>query len=274
MDNMIQAYTCKPTLVQRILGKNYKWWYIVIYNYKTAVNDKIGLLFAVLRFTIPILVSTLVYSSFETSRNLTGELALGNFFFQITAMAFGISWDLRFNIIKGGLTNKLLQPTDYITSQLFVALGFNLFVLIIRFCIYFPLLFLFGSKLLITPNLFLAFLVIVISFLAYFFAEIILGCTAFWFQVASNRILEVYYDLIQVLSGATIILSLNPITQKFTFLPFSIASWHPLQIYLGKYDTNQTFLVFIGGITWCLILYFLAKLIFKLGLRRNEAVGL
>ncbi|MFM7853798.1 MAG: ABC-2 family transporter protein [Flammeovirgaceae bacterium] len=51
-------------------------------------------------------------------------------------------------------------------------------------------------------------------------------------------------------------------------------AYYPAQIYLGKYDTDQTVLVFLGGIAWCGILYFLAKLVFRLGLKRNESVGL
>jgi ABC-type uncharacterized transport system permease subunit len=47
-----------------------------------------------------------------------------------------------------------------------------------------------------------------------------------------------------------------------------------MQIYLGKYDFNQTLMVFAGGIAWCIVLYFLAKWVFKMGLKRNEAVGL
>jgi len=47
-----------------------------------------------------------------------------------------------------------------------------------------------------------------------------------------------------------------------------------MQIYLGKYDTFQTVLVFGGGIFWCVLLYFLAKFVFKMGLKKNESVGL
>jgi ABC-type uncharacterized transport system permease subunit len=47
-----------------------------------------------------------------------------------------------------------------------------------------------------------------------------------------------------------------------------------MQIYLGEYTNLEIFYVFLGGLAWCIILYFLAKLVFKLGLKRNEAVGL
>lgn len=130
----------KSIFLQKILGRNYKWWYLIQYNFKLAFNDRFGIFVTVLRFTIPLLITLLIYSSFESSRNLGGELALTNYFFQITAIAFGISWDLRFNIIKGGLSNKLLVPTDYIKSQLFVALGFSSFTLFLRTLVYIPIL--------------------------------------------------------------------------------------------------------------------------------------
>jgi hypothetical protein len=58
------------------------------------------------------------------------------------------------------------------------------------------------------------------------------------------------------------------------FLPTSYILHHPMQIYLGKYTNLEIFYVFLGGLAWCAVLYFLAKLVFKMGLKRNEAVGL
>jgi ABC-type uncharacterized transport system permease subunit len=272
MTNSTTIY--QPTLMQRLLGRNYKWWYIMQYNFKLAFNDRLGLLVTVIRFTLPLLITILIYSSFQESKNLTGELSLSNYLFQITAMAFGISWDLRFNIIKGGLSNKLLQPTDYINSQLAVALGFSTFTFILRTLVYIPILIYSGSHLILSSNLILAILRCVISFLSYLWLEIVVGSCAFWFNVASNRILEIYYDLIPLLAGAIILLQLNSTTRLISQLPFAIAAYHPMQIYLGKYDLNQTMMVFAGGIVWCFVLYFLAKWVFAMGLKRNEAVGL
>jgi ABC-type uncharacterized transport system permease subunit len=47
-----------------------------------------------------------------------------------------------------------------------------------------------------------------------------------------------------------------------------------MQIYLGKYSPTETLMVVLGGIAWCLVLYFLANFVFKMGLKRNESVGL
>ena len=55
---------------------------------------------------------------------------------------------------------------------------------------------------------------------------------------------------------------------------FAFTFYHPMQIYLGKYSILETIYVFGGGIVWCIILYYSAKWVFKMGLKRNEAVGL
>jgi ABC-type uncharacterized transport system permease subunit len=47
-----------------------------------------------------------------------------------------------------------------------------------------------------------------------------------------------------------------------------------MQIYLGKYSNLEIFYTFLGGLVWCIMLYFLAKLVFKMGLKKNESVGL
>ena len=56
--------------------------------------------------------------------------------------------------------------------------------------------------------------------------------------------------------------------------PFTYLLHHPMQIYLGKYSALETLYVFGGGIVWCVILYYLVKWVFKMGLKRNEAIGL
>jgi ABC-type uncharacterized transport system permease subunit len=47
-----------------------------------------------------------------------------------------------------------------------------------------------------------------------------------------------------------------------------------MQIYLGKYSMTEIIYTFFGGIAWCFVLWILARVIFKLGLKKNEAVGL
>jgi ABC-2 type transport system permease protein len=91
---------------------------------------------------------------------------------------------------------------------------------------------------------------------------------------SNDAVKRVYESLNLVLVGTLIPLDKMPFSSFFSLLPYSWILHHPMQIYLGKYDFNQTILVFAGGIAWCVILFFFAKIIFKAGLKRNEAVGL
>ena len=110
-------------------------------------------------------------------------------------------------------------------------------------------------------------------FIKYFF-NIILGYLAFWFMEVEGFV-QSYAAVSIFLAGNVVPLNIIPFVGNYLILtPFAFTFYHPMQIYLGKYNTNQTILVFLGGITWFIILYFLAKLVFKMGLKRNESVGL
>jgi ABC-type uncharacterized transport system permease subunit len=103
--------------------------------------------------------------------------------------------------------------------------------------------------------------------------NIIISATAFWtpefggIVVASNV-------FIRGMSGFFVPFYLLSAWSCLFYNPLAFTFYHPMQIYLGKYDTTQTIFVFLGGMAWCLILYFLAKIVFKMGLKRNESVGL
>jgi ABC-2 type transport system permease protein len=115
---------------------------------------------------------------------------------------------------------------------------------------------------------------IAVSIVILFLVELILGTVAFWINTASNRVIEIAADLITLTSGSLVQLNLNQITQWFIYSPFAFAVYHPMQIYLGKYSPLQTLYFFLGGVGWCVLLYIAAKWLFKIGLKRNEAVGL
>ena len=41
---MTQTTIYKPTFLQKFLGRNYKWWFILIYNLKRTTNYRIDLI--------------------------------------------------------------------------------------------------------------------------------------------------------------------------------------------------------------------------------------
>ena len=105
------------------------------------------------------------------------------------------------------------------------------------------------------------------------FLQIISSSIAFWtpeFQgvVATSELIA------KLLSGALVPIYLLGNFSFIKYLPLSFGFYHPMQIYLGKYSQVEILVTFAGGLAWCLALWILARLVFKAGLKRNEAVGL
>ena len=116
-------------------------------------------------------------------------------------------------------------------------------------------------------------LLAILAYLINTMIGITVGLTAFWFTSFHGS--ASFFDNLKLLfSGKFFPLHALAIFQFSFFLPFAFTFYHPMQIYLGKYDNFQIFWVFAGGVFWCIFLYFLAKFVFKMGLKRNESVGL
>jgi ABC-2 type transport system permease protein len=112
-----------------------------------------------------------------------------------------------------------------------------------------------------------------VGFLIFLFVDILLGSLAFWLKQIAPLI-ETRSVLFPFLAGALVLLPTNKFTAFFANLPLSFGVYHPTQIYLAKYSQSEILQTFIGGVIWCLVLWIMARLVFKAGLKRNEAVGL
>ena len=106
----------------------------------------------------------------------------------------------------------------------------------------------------------------------YLFIEWIFASFSFW-TVEGYGLDSLLYNLLKILSGS--IIPLHFFNQPLIYLlPTSFLVFHNTNIYLGKYSQIQIFQTFVGGILWCFVLFILARIVFKIGLKRNEAVGL
>jgi ABC-2 type transport system permease protein len=103
----------------------------------------------------------------------------------------------------------------------------------------------------------------------------VVGLIAFW-SVQTTAVDSFYYSLRNFLRGDNIPLWIlaTYFGSWVSFTPFAFFIHHPFQIYLGKYSATEIVYTFVGGIGWCIILWLLARIVFKMGLKRNEAVGL
>jgi ABC-2 type transport system permease protein len=274
--------TYKPTLLQKLLGRNYKWWYISLLGFKSNTTYRYNSLAWLFSSVVMVFGTLIVWYINYSQYNQVGVLD-SSFKEIFTYLVVGegcifasmIQFDIGENIQDGKFTTKLLIPTSYLKYYIVYQFGYQFFENISKFIIYLSL-GLILSQFLILPSFaaFLGFgLAVIIAYSINILIGIIIGGTAF-FLTAFFGSAGLFDSLKIILGGKLFPLDKLRILQPLIFSPFAFTFYHPMQIYLGKYNSTETLLVFAGGITWCIILYFLAKFVFKKGLKRNEAVGL
>jgi ABC-2 type transport system permease protein len=268
-----------PTIMQKLLGRQYKWWYLVVYFIVLASATISANIFALFGTLVNFTAISYIWLLNGASAIVMTYLLLGRLYKTITDNFW---YDRIGADISGGAINSLLlKPTDYIIYNLIASLGSRLTRNLTNFVGVGVIVFIiayFKVSLILTINIWLVLLLLPFSIIINYYIAFIIGNIAFFIKDKRdfNGFTIGLNQLIVVLSGAIIPLDKLPsdFLNIIDKLPFAYSLHLPMQIYLGKYDSIQTLLVFAGGIAWCVILYFLAKLIFKLGLKRNEAVGL
>jgi ABC-2 type transport system permease protein len=183
-----------------------------------------------------------------------------------------------FDILRGQTTIDLLKPQPYLLLKIFDTYGESLLQNIIKSGILAFMLII----MLLTNNItyfnwinfFQAVCLLPIAWIILYLIEITVAFSAFFMRQMNGVILNFSF-FSNLFMGRTFPLNLIIFSQTvLLFNPFAYLFYHPVQIYLGKYSNLEIFYVFLGGIAWCFILYFLAKLVFQIGLKRNESVGL
>lgn len=267
------------TFLQQSLGKNYKWWYILKYASLSESGNKLGFFAKYLASFLTIVSSLYIWSLVDYNSELFTYLLVGKIYFELTSNNYFYRLS---NLIVTGKINKLLYPVNFSLYQYFEALGIRIIKNLLSIggtflgVIFCTLTF---AKINIIWN-FLAFLILLtpITFSIYQFLGIILGSLFFWIKnpIDVDSVHESFRVSILVLAGTLIPLSKLPfgLSNFFEILPTSYFLHHPMQIYLGKYNNFEILQTFEGGIAWCFVLWILARLIFKAGLKKNEAVRL
>ena len=265
------------TFLQQTLGKNYKWWYLTHYEFKKSSSQFKAFLLNNSVLTIEFLAIVFIWRINSPSADIITYLAIGRIFTRL--MSTWIDGHLSILIMKGGLTNFLIVPSNVFARIFFSDLGFNFFRSFITTLII--LLFanlVFSGYLIFSYSLVYLIPLFIIAFLIRTFLNFSFGSITFWNNDLANAtsILNSFKTAGGLMSGNTIPLFVifsgfyNPIF----WTPFAFLLHHPMQIYLGKYNQTEIIQTFVGGIIWCITLWILARLIFKVGLKKNEAIGL
>lgn len=276
--SMTPTYT--PTLMEKLLGKQYKWWVFIKYRVKRRFAYRINNLFFSLGefLTLVSTISIWILASNGFSPSLNDKFTyfiFGTIFYLL--IYHWPSYDVGPEIRDGRITNTLLLPQNTFTYYWFRSYFFALVqgsTVISLILLASPIWYSWVTwpSNLLNWLLLLAFMPIAITIK--FFTEMIVACFAFWSTEIDGLMIN-YTLFTNFFSGR--LFPLNLIIGSF-FINliniFAFLFYHPMQIYLGKYDLTQTLLVFTSGIAWCFVLWLLAKWIFHAGLKRNESVGL
>lgn len=263
----------KPSFWQKLLGQNYKWYFLIKYWLRANTAYFWSEVFVGLNRTLTLLGTCVIFLYLgQNQQQILNYLLLGSVFFAITDPV--MSWFISGDIKHGKITKWLMYPTNYLNTLFFIALANCLYLSATCLVGLVPVILLFHQNIDLSGNFWPLLLFLIISFVIRLSLQVLTGFSAFWF-VEGNGLNHLVQNAENFLSGSMFPLSILPVYFNWLqYSPFAFTFYHPMQIYLGKYSQLQTLWVFTGGIVWCVILYFLAKLVFKMGLKRNESVGL
>jgi ABC-2 type transport system permease protein len=266
------------TRLQQTLGKNYKWWYLLQFQFKASTVYRTSAILWTFIKVLSILGMVLVwYVNIQAGSNLYTFSTIFTYFVigSLISKSNGVHWNVSQMITKGTISKYLISPSNPRVRLIIEDIGWWFFQNSFEIIAILIVGFLGRSYLTIfDSNLFV--LALVCGVIGYFISILfafILGCTSF-FLTDAHAILDLQYQADYFLSGKAIPLNLVSFLQPIVFLPFAFTFFHPTQIYLGEYSTIQVIYTFLGGIAWCFVLWIAARIIFKLGLKKNEAVGL
>ena len=269
--------------LQSFLGKNYKWFYFITFGYKTESayrgNNIVWSLSGL--FYCLVLAFTWIVATKNSTTYSTNEIVSYVIFTNIWVSLHN-SWlnvSLGNRILNGTFNTSLLFPTSYFWHQFWAYIGrsvINYFLL--NLPAFLVIILVFKDRFLLPSsanNLILTFGLVPICYFLYHCIVFIIGCSAFWLK-QTDAVDTFYYLFRNFLRGDNIPVGIlvGYLGVWLTWTPFAWFGYRPFEIYLGKYSQIEIIQTFVGGIIWCLVLFILARIVFKMGLKRNEAVGL
>ena len=198
---------------------------------------------------------------------------ISRMFSSMPGLAGGIAREIR----EGTIKRYLVQPIDMIGYLVAYRVAHKLTYIITSFIPYFILFFMcrgffdgFPDALTLA-----AFAVsLILSFVVGFFFEACVGMVGFWFLEVTS-LLYIVMTLNFFISGHMLPLDLLPQPWRglLMFLPFQYMAYFPAVVFLGKVKGTTLVLHLLGELAWAMIFVVLARVLYRLGLRRYSAFG-
>src|SRR6185312_12990122 len=115
---------------------------------------------------------------------------------------------------------------------------------------------------------------LVLAFQIGFFFEASVGMVGFWFLEVTS-LLYIVMTLNFFISGQMLPLDLlpRPWSDLLKFLPFQYMAYFPAVVFLGKVKGTMLWVYLLGELIWAVAFMVLARVLFRMGLRRYSAFG-
>lgn len=232
---------------------------------------------------IPSIVLVLVWFAILGDRNSVGGFSKGDFI--IYYLFVTISWYIvggTFSIntgnkIKNGaITTTLLKPYDVVLGQGLEEQAWKVISFVISLPITLLIIFLFRDLIHLHLNgiqILLILLSLILGGINFALIEALVGISAFWFT-ESWPLDRIKYILLSLFGGQLVPTSLMPPFIRFlaNLLPFKYMFYVPVSILLNKTPTP---LLDVGTqLLYILLLFGLYKLVWSLGIKKYEGVGI
>lgn len=198
---------------------------------------------------------------------------ISRMFSSMPNLAGGIARDVR----EGTLKRYLLQPMDMIGYLLAYRVAHKAAYIVTSFIPYALLFFVcrgFFDGLPDPATLGAYAISLILAFLVGFFFEASVGMVGFWFLEVTS-LLYIVMTVNFFISGQMLPLDLlpEPWAGLLKFLPFQYMAYFPAAVFLGKIQGTELWFYLLGELLWAVFFMVLARVLFRLGLRRYSAFG-
>lgn len=198
---------------------------------------------------------------------------ISRMFSSMPGLAGGVAREIR----EGTMKRYMIQPIDLIGYLLVYRVAHKVTYIVASFLPYFLLFFLCRGYFERFPDLATlgAFAVsLVLAFLIGFYFEACVGMVGFWFLEVTS-LLYIVMTVNFFISGHMLPLDLLPERwyNLLMFLPFHYMAYFPAVVFLGKVTGWKLFYFLAGEVAWIIFFMVLARVLYRLGLKRYSAFG-
>lgn len=264
---------------EKILGGNFKWLAWFYLNFKSFTVYRLNTL-SYLLTQVTIIIGTLIvwYYNIENGSNGISFKEIVTYYLigQLFILQIEPHWSISEDIQNGKFSNQLIKPGNTWMSYFVEDLGVNLFTNFIKVSLSLLLALIFNSFIVLPqkPETYLVFIFsLVLGYLTSLFLSFLASFSTFW-TVNSHGILELYNQLRLFFSGWFFPLNILPFLKPFLFLPFSFTYYFQVQVFLEKYDFWSSLAWLLYGYGLLGVLMIITKIVYNIGLKKYESVGL